>query len=221
MHRMLWLDDLREDKGAYYAANIVFPLVYGFLTGYAVYAIPQLLREGSPLLAAFFAVFVFLLDFFNYRYLSWRNRRYSIDAAGITVRGFFLRKTILWSAVQEAGLFSVCLAGPRSGAPFRRFLLLFSGRSRLLSYPMHVSLDTCWLYGRNALLVRMDEQRLSEFKETVPFPIPIYDWNELHWRYEPRKDDWQAPPCPFAMRKDWEACCARQAAREAKRRKKR
>ena len=65
MHRMLWLDDLREDKGAYYAANIVFPLVYGFLTGYAVYAIPQLLREASPLLAAFLAVFVFLLDFFN------------------------------------------------------------------------------------------------------------------------------------------------------------
>ena len=220
MHRMLWLDDLREDKGYYYAANIVFPLVFCFLTGYAVYAIPLLLREAPPQLAAFLAVFVFLLDFFNYRYLSWRNRRYSIDAAGVTVRGFFLRKTIPWTAIREAGLFSVRLAGPRSDAPFRTFLLLFPCRSHLLTMT-YLDLDRCWFFGGDALSLRMDEQRLSELKEAVPFPIPIYDWNELHWRYEPRKDDWQAPPCPFAMRKDWEAYCARQAAREAKRRKKR
>ncbi|MBQ6272711.1 MAG: PH domain-containing protein [Oscillospiraceae bacterium] len=221
MHRMLWLDDLREDKGYYYAANLIFPIFCCFLTGYAIHVLFLSFQEGTVLVGMVFALLVLLIDLINYCYLSWRSRRYSLDHNGIAVRGFFRQRTIPWSAIREAGQYSIRISNGRE-APFRTFLLLFLRPSALKSMPSPLFLDRCWLFGRSVLPVRLTEERLREFEEEAPFSIRIYDWNELHLRYEPREDNWTAPPCPpFGMRKEWEDYCARQAAREAKRRKKR
>lgn len=219
MHRTLWLDDLREDKFLYYfdiaLIGVFMSIFWLSLTVLSVLLSLALVHNGTWLAAPLPPCIALGIDILHLRYLSWLFSSYTIDESGITVRRLFRKKIYVWSEFQEAGLFSMYRV--RSG-PYRSFLLLFRSSSSILQSLSR--LDDCWLFGWDLIAIRMDDRRRYEYCAASPYRLRIYDYHLLHDRFEPRKDDWDGPPCPRPFeREDWIAYLEREEARREKRRK--